>query len=142
MPCGRWYHKLHTKEDEIFPNSEKDEWRYTLTIVGRDTVIVGIRHAIFILPSGTEVTFDDALLYPDSSRTLISYQDIRKNGFHIETHEDNKEEYLLITKDHEYGKKVHEKIPSLSSGLYYTYIKPMELVAYKVVFHNVNTFQT
>ena len=113
-----------------------------LTIAGRDTVIVGTGRAIFTLPSGTQVTIEDALLYPDSSRTLISYRDIRKNGFHIETHEDNKEEYLLFTKDDGYGKKVHEKIPSLSSGLYYTYIKPVEHVAYKVIFQNVNAFQT
>ena len=113
-----------------------------LTIVGRDTVIVGTGRAIFTLPSGTYVTIEDALLYPDSARTLISYRDIRKNGFHIETHEDNKEEYLLFTKDDGYGKKVHEKIPSLSSGLYYTYIKPVEHVAYKVIFQNVNAFQT
>ena len=80
-----------------------------LTIVGRDTVIVGTGRAIFTLPSGTQLTIEDALLYPDSSRTLISYRDIRKNGFHIETHEDNKEEYLLFTKDHGYGKRYMRK---------------------------------
>jgi peptide/histidine transporter 3/4 len=113
-----------------------------LTIAGRDTVIVGTGRAIFTLPNGTQVILEDALLYPDSSRTLISYRDIRKNGFHIETHEDNKEEYLLFTKDYGYGKQVLEKIPSLSSGLYYTYIKPVEHVAYKVIFQNVDAFQT
>jgi peptide/histidine transporter 3/4 len=113
-----------------------------LTIAGRDTVIVGTGHAIFTLPNGTQVTIEDALLYPNSSHTLISYQDIRKNGFHIETHEDNKEEYLLLTKDYGYGKQVLEKIPSLSSGLYYTYIKPVDHVAYKVIFQNVDAFQT
>ena len=69
-----------------------------LTIAGRDTVIVGTGRAIFTLPGGTQVTIEDALLYPDSSRTLISFRDIRKNGFHIETHEDNKAEFLLFTK--------------------------------------------
>ena len=64
-----------------------------LTIAGRDTVIVGTGRAIFTLSNGTQVTIEDALLYPDSSRTLISYRDICKNGFHIETHKDNKEEY-------------------------------------------------
>jgi hypothetical protein len=113
-----------------------------LTIAGRDTVIVGTGRAIFTLPNGTQVIIEDVLLYPDSSRTLISYRDIRKNGFHIETHEDNKEEYLLFTKDYGYGKQVLEKIPSLSSGLYYTYIKPVEHVAYKVIFQNVDAFQT
>ena len=68
MPCGQWHHKLHTEGDKIFPNFEKDEWRY-LTIAGRDTVIVGTGRAIFTLPSGTQVKIEDALLYPDSSRT-------------------------------------------------------------------------
>ena len=113
-----------------------------LTIAGRDTVIVGTGRAIFTLPNGTQVTIENALLYPDSLRTLISFRDIRKNGFHIETIEDNNEEFLLFTKDYGYGKQVLEKIPSLSSGLYYTYIKPVEHVAYKVIFQNVDAFQT
>ena len=37
-----------------------------LTIAGRDTVIVGTGRAIFTLTSGTKVTIEDALLYPDS----------------------------------------------------------------------------
>jgi hypothetical protein len=60
-----------------------------LTIDGRDTVIISIGRAIFTLPNGTQVTIEDALMYPDSSHTLTSYRDIR-NGCHIETHEDNK----------------------------------------------------
>lgn len=105
-----------------------------LTIVGRGAVIVGTGRAIFTLPMGTQIIIEDDLLYPDSTRTLIGYRDIRKNGFHIETHEENKEEYLLFTKNHGYGKRIFEKIPSLSSGLYYTYIKPVEHIAYKVIF--------
>lgn len=72
----------------------------------------------------------------------MSYRDILKKGFHIETQEDNKEEYLLFTKDHRYGKKVHEKISFLLCGLYYTCIKRVEHVAYKVIFENVNALQT
>ena len=69
-----------------------------LTIVGRDTVIVGTGRAIFTLPSGTQVTIEDALLYLDSSHTLMSYRDIRKKGFHIETHEDNKKSTYSLLK--------------------------------------------
>ena len=43
-----------------------------------------------ILPMGTQLVIEDALLYPDSTRTLLSYKDICLNGFHIETHNDNK----------------------------------------------------
>jgi len=73
-----------------------------------------------MLPMGTLVTIEDALLYPDSTHTLLSYRDIRKNRFHVETHEDNIEEFLLITKDNGYGKQTLEKVPSLPFGLYYT----------------------
>jgi hypothetical protein len=82
----------------------------------------------------TSLTIEDALSYPNSTRTLLSYRDIRKNGFHVETHADNNEEFLLITKDHEYGKETLEKVPSLPSRLYYTYVKPVPHVAYKVIF--------
>jgi hypothetical protein len=90
---------------------------------------------------GTQIVIENALLYHDSTRTLLSYRDIRKNGIHVETYEENKEEYLLLTKPTEYGKQICEKIPTLESGLYYTYIKPIEHVAYKVIFQNVDAFQ-
>jgi hypothetical protein len=66
---------------------------------------------------GTTITIKDALLYPDSTRTLLSYRDIYKNGYHIETHHQN------ITKDNGYGRDTLERIPSTSSELYYSYIK-------------------
>ena len=59
----------------------------------------------------------------------------------METYEENKEEHLLLTKPTECGKQICEKIPTLESGLYYTYIKPIEHVAYKVIFQNVDAFQ-
>ena len=34
-----------------------------------------------------------------------------------------------------------EKFSSLQSGLYFTYIKPIEHIAYKIIFHNVDAFQ-
>jgi hypothetical protein len=47
---------------------------------------------------GTQVTIENALLYPVSTRTSLSYRDIHKNVLHIVTHEENNEESLLITK--------------------------------------------
>jgi ubiquinone biosynthesis protein Coq4 len=49
---------------------------------------------------GTQVTIKNALLYPDSTRTLLSYKDIRKNGLHMITHEENNEEFVYIIKKH------------------------------------------
>ena len=113
-----------------------------LTIAGRDAMIVGSRKATITLPMGTQIHIEEALLYPDSTLTLLSYSDIQKNGIHVETYEENKKEFLLFTKDIGQGKEILEKVPSLPSRLYYTYIKPVPYVAYKVIFQNVDTFQT
>jgi uncharacterized protein YbaR (Trm112 family) len=61
---------------------------------------------------GTQVTIKNVLLYLDSTRTLLSYRDIRKNGLHLVTHEENNEESLLITKTKGDGYDILERIPS------------------------------
>jgi hypothetical protein len=73
-------------------------------------------------------------LYPDSTRTLLSYKDIHNDGLHIVTYEENNKESLLITKTNGDGYDILERISYLSSELYYTYIKPVPHVAYKVIF--------
>jgi hypothetical protein len=97
-------------------------------------MIVGSGRAIITHLMGTEIIINDALLYPDSTRTLLSFRDIQQNGIYIETHDENQEEFLFLTKLNRYGKHICEKIPSLTSGLSYTYIKPITDVAYKVIF--------
>jgi hypothetical protein len=105
-----------------------------LTIAGRDTCIVASEKATIILLMGTQVTIKNALLYRDSTRTLLSYRDIRKNELHIVTHEENNKESLLNTKTIGDGYDILERIPLLPSGLYYTYIKHVPHVVYKVIF--------
>jgi hypothetical protein len=80
--------------------------------------------ATLVLPMGAEIFLKDALLYPDSKHTLLSFKDIRANGFHVETEIEHGTEYLLITKFEGYQKRVVERLPSSPSGLYYTYVKP------------------
>ena len=111
-----------------------------MTIASQDVLIVGSGRATITLPMGTQITMEDALLYSDSTRTLLSYRDIRKNGFHVETHQHNKEEFLLLTKLTRLDKQICEKFSSLQTGLYFTYIKPIAHVAYKIIFHNIDTF--
>jgi hypothetical protein len=113
-----------------------------LTIAGRDAKIVGSGRATIMLPMGTQVTIEDALLYPDSIRILLSFWNIQKSGLHISTHTENNEEFILIFKPSEYGANILERIPSLPSGLYYTYIKPVPHVTYKVIFQNVDSLKT
>jgi hypothetical protein len=105
-------------------------------------MIVGSGRATIMFPNCTQVMIENALLYPNSTRTLISFRDIRKSGLHVCTHEDNKDEFLLITKSFGYDHEILERIPSTSSRFYYTYIKPVSHVAYKVIFRNVDTFKT
>jgi hypothetical protein len=57
------------------------------------------------------------------------------------THEENNKEFLLITKTNRDGYNILERISSLPSRLYYTYIKPVLYVTYKVIFQNVDAFQ-
>jgi hypothetical protein len=56
------------------------------------------------------------------------------------THEENNEEFLHIIKKHRDSHDILERILSLPSGLYYTYIKLIPHVAYKVIFQNVDAF--
>ena len=127
------------REIKYFQTLTKREGN-VLTIAGRDAMIVGSGRATIVLPMGTQITIEEALLYLDATHTLLNYKDIRCNGIHVETHEENKEEFLLFTKDNGLGKETLEKVSSLLSGLYYTYIKPVLHVAYKVIFQNIDAF--
>ena len=105
-------------------------------IAGCGPNIVGSGRVTITLPMGTTLIINEALLYPESTRTLLSFRDIRANGFHIETNDDeNGKEFLLITKRDENGKHVVERLPSLATGLYYTKIvAPPMYTTLKTVF--------
>jgi hypothetical protein len=120
------------RETKYFQTLTMRTWNI-LTIVGHEASIVGFGKATITLFMGTQITIKNALLYPNSTRTLLSYRDIHNNGLHVITHEENNEEFLLITKSNGYGHDILERIPSLQSGLYYTYIKLVPHVAYKVI---------
>ena len=112
-----------------------------MTIAGSDALIVGTGRATIVLPMGTRIIIEDALFYPSSKRTLLSFKDIRRNGFHLETDKEDGTEYLLMTKFNGCQKSVVEKLPSFSSGLYYTYIKPKIYVAMKTILKNPEVFR-
>ena len=111
-----------------------------MTIAGSNAHIVGTGSATLVLPMGTQIFVKDALLYPDSKCTLLSFKDIRSNSFHVETEIEQGTEYLLITKFNWYQKQIVERLPSLPSDSYYTYINPMEgYVAMKTIFRRENS---
>jgi hypothetical protein len=98
------------KETKYFLTLTKRQGN-VLTIAEHDATIVGSGRATIVLPMGNQITIEDVLLYPDSKHTLLSYRDIRQNGFHIEIRDDNIEEILLVTKNSGYGKRIVEKNP-------------------------------
>ena len=49
-----------------------------------------------MLPKGTKLCIDDTLYSFKSSRNLLSFKDIRYNGYHIATNNEGSEEFLYI----------------------------------------------
>ena len=56
----------------------------------------------------------------------MSFKDIRRNGYHIETTNEDNTEYLYITNVVLDKKNILEKLHVFSSGLYYTKISTIE----------------
>ncbi|CAN1247782.1 hypothetical protein LINPERPRIM_LOCUS6489 [Linum perenne] len=73
------------------------------TISGSTNLIEGSGRANVLLHRGTKMNIEDALYSTKSCRNLLSYKDIRRNGYHIETMEEENKEYLVITKEVEIG---------------------------------------
>ena len=96
------------------------------TISGPVNLIKGSGKATIILPKGTKLQIEDALYYNKSSRNLLSFNDIRQNGYHIETMNHDANEYLFITSIISGQKCILEQLPSLSCGLYQTTIRSIE----------------
>ena len=70
-----------------------------------------------MLPKGTHLEISDALYSPSSKRSLLSFKDIRMNGFHIETKGEGNKEFLQIIEIGQGYKKVLESIHALSTDL-------------------------
>ncbi|GAV76693.1 hypothetical protein CFOL_v3_20166, partial [Cephalotus follicularis] len=96
------------------------------TISGTSDLIEGSEMARFVLSNGTQMRITDALYSMKSRRNLLSFKDIRQNGYHIETANENCKEYLYITSNVSDRKQILEKLSGLSSGLYIMKIRAIE----------------
>ena len=96
------------------------------TISGTSNLIEGSERANIVLPNGTRFHINDALYSSKSRRNLLSFKDIRRNGYHIETMNEGNKECLYITSIISGKKIVAEKLSAFSSGLYHTTIKSIE----------------
>ena len=89
-----------------------------------------------MLPNGTKFHINDVLYSSKSKRNLLNFKDIRINGYHTETMNEDNVEYLYITSIIFGQKLIMEKLSAFSYGLYHTTIKPIE--SYVVVNHKFN----
>ncbi|GAV62110.1 hypothetical protein CFOL_v3_05634, partial [Cephalotus follicularis] len=96
------------------------------TISGTSDLIEGSGMTNFVLSNGTQMRITDALYSTKSRRNLLSFKDIRLNGYHIETTNENGKEYLYITGNAFGRMQILEKLPELSSGLYIMKIGAIE----------------
>ena len=111
------------------------------TILGPIDLIKGFGKATIILPKGIKFQIEDALYFAKSSRNLLSFKDIRRNGYHIETMNHDENEYLLITSIISGQKCILEQLPSLSCELYQTTIISIEsFVVMNQKFNDSNAF--
>ena len=67
------------------------------TLSGPVDLIKGYGRATIVMSNGTKFQIDDALYSNKSNQNLLSFKDIHRNGYHIETMSHNGNEYLLIT---------------------------------------------
>ena len=81
--------------------------------MGNTKLVERSRRANILLPQGTIITIGDALFSSKSPRNLLSFKDIRSNGYHVETTNDDNKEYLNITKVLSGKKILLEKLPVL-----------------------------
>jgi hypothetical protein len=96
------------------------------TISNLSNLIEGSRRANIILPKGTKFCIDDALYSSKSIINLISFKDIRLNGYHVKTTNECSNKYLYITSIILGQKLILEKLLAFSFGLYYTTIRIIE----------------
>ena len=96
------------------------------TISGNAKIIMGSGRAKFSMPGGTIFEISYALYSPKSHRNLLSFKDIRRNGYHIETMNKDGIEFLCIKSER---KHILEELRMLSSGLYCTKITMTESYA-------------
>ena len=79
-----------------------------------------------MLPNGNRFYINDALCSSKFTRNLLSFKDIYRNGYHVESMNGDNKECLYITSSVFGKKRVVEKISAYSSRLYHTTIKSIE----------------
>ena len=66
------------------------------TISSPTDMIIDYEKANIVLPNNSRLSIKYALYSPESRRNLLSFKDTRANGYHIETTDEDRKEYLYI----------------------------------------------
>ena len=110
------------------------------TISSTANLIEGSEKVNIMLPNETRFHINDTLYSNKSTRNLLNFKDIRRNGYYIETMNEDNTECIYITSIVFSKKLIIEKLSAFSSGLYYTNIKSIE--SYVVVNQKFNDPKT
>ena len=93
-----------------------------------------------MLPNGTRFHINDIFYSNKSTRKLLNFKDIRRNGYHIETMTEGNTKCLYITSIVYDKKIIMEKLFVFSFGLYHINIKSIE--SYVIVNQKFNDLKT
>lgn len=98
-----------------------------LTIfLGPSNPIKGYSTAHIMLSISIELTIKKVIFSPRFGRTLLSFNDIWENNYHVKITEEIGSKYLCIT-SYEYNyKRIPEKMERLPDGLYITTVRVVE----------------
>ena len=111
------------------------------TISGTANLIEDFEGANIMLSNRTSFFINDSLYYSKSTRNLLSFKDIRKNGYYIETMNEGSKECFHITYIVSGKKLVMKKLSSFSSRLHHTNIKSIKsYVVLNQKFNDTKTF--
>ena len=110
------------------------------TISGPIPIIDGFGNATIVLPKGTILHIENAFLSSRSKRNLLSFKDVRRDGYHVETIYEQNKEYIGITSYKMGLKTIHEKLEASSMGLYCVMIKAVETYS-TISWRLVNSYQ-
>jgi len=86
-------------------------------------MIKGSGRANILLPNNSKLGIKDALYLPESRRNLLNFKDVCAHGYHIETIDEDKKEYLYIISCMSGQKLVLEKLHVFFFEIYYTIMK-------------------
>ena len=81
---------------------------------------------------GTQLAIEDILIYPNSTRTLLSYKNIRHKYFYVETHNDDNNEYQFIIKSRIYQANAWKNSFNIN-GIVLHIHQTRRNVAYKII---------